>query len=231
MQTIIAISKGSGEEKYLNYARWLRYLEPDVVCKDLSLLDPGEAMQALQKSSGLLLTGGHDVHPARYNRQEMLGMCDCDLERDKREWEYIDAALEQNKPMLGICRGMQLLNVYFGGTLIVDLSSSGYVQTVHKAMEGDAEHNLTVHHPAFQKIVNTSTGMINSRHHQAVDAIASPFTAYAESPDGLVEAMGNTDASLPFSLAVQWHPERMEPSSPFSLSIAQVFLAACTHTA
>lgn len=224
MNIVIAISKGSGDQKYLNYAAWLKRLQPDVICKDLSVLPLEEAMQVIRESNGLLLAGGPDIDPSRYNRSDARNICECDMQRDKDEWAYVDVALREKKPILGVCRGMQLLNIYFGGMLIPDLPSAGYTRIVHGIPTNDVQHDVTVTNPLFEEMLSISAGAINSHHHQAVTVVAPPFVAYAKSMDGVVEAMGTEDLLQSFIVAVQWHPERMEITSPFSHAIGSAFL-------
>ena len=152
---------------------------------------------------GLLLCGGGDVIPARYG-QEDRGCEAMDPVRDEAEFALLDAYLKTGKPVLGICRGMQLMNVAFGGTLIQDLApgckpfhGGAGRDLVHpiRAAEGSLLHRL--YGPLFP---------VNSTHHQAVDALGKGFRATAWAESGFVEAMEHE--SLPL-IAVQFHPERM----------------------
>jgi putative glutamine amidotransferase len=165
--------------------------------------------------------------------------------RDAMEFAVAQAAIDANMPVLAICRGMQLLNVLYGGTLYADVPSQRQQATngqlppgavEHRKVDGvDGQHHLIVEPGSLiRRITRATEGPINSAHHQAVDQLANMFTASATSDDGLIEALEWGDAALggkPFLLAVQWHPERMDWDSPFSLPIARHFVqeAAAYH--
>ncbi len=233
----IAISKASGSTKYGYYGEWLRAANPDVEIVDLYHLPEDRAVETLSDVSALVLSGGPDVHPRHYNKPELVELCgEIDEHRDAMEFAVARAAIEMNMPVLGVCRGLQVLNVLFGGTLIPDIpkhmaAGSEHKERVaieHRRMEdADSMHAIEIESGSvFRNISRIYDGTINSAHHQAVDALASLFTPSAYSPDGIVEAFEWGDASLggkPFLLAVQWHPERMDWSSPFSLPIAEHF--------
>lgn len=226
----IAISKASGSEKFQHYERWLSKADDDVEVVDLIALSPPEAVRKLSECSGVVLTGGSDINPDRYGKPEMAGVCqDVDNVRDELELTVAKAAIEQRMPVLGICRGFQLLNVAFGGSLIADLPSMYKSEIQHGKSDGhDARHSVEIQPGSIiRRISKTMEGTVNSAHHQAIDQLADVFTPSAHAPDGIVEAFEWGDASLggkPFLLAVQWHPERLEPDSAFSLPIARHFL-------
>jgi len=151
---------------------------------------------------GLLLPGGVDVHPARYG-QENVACGSIDEALDKIQFDIADAFIKAGKPVLGICRGHQLLNVYFGGTLIQDLENSEH----HKwTPEGDRVHDTTANEGSFLSDIYGTAFAVNSAHHQAVDAIGEGLKVVQCSDDGVIEGMYHE--TLPV-IAVQWHPERM----------------------
>ena len=152
---------------------------------------------------GLILCGGVDIHP-HYYHQEIDGTGEIDEARDAAEFALAKAFIEAGKPVLGICRGLQLLNVYFGGTLIQDLDNANehtskadydLIHPVHAA-EGSVVHSLY-----------GSSFVVNSSHHQAIGVLGKGLTVTmtAESPR-VIEGIAHE--TLPV-LAVQWHPERM----------------------
>lgn len=159
---------------------------------------------ALDDFDGLLLCGGGDVNPVLYG-QENQGSQDISDERDQLELMCIDAFMRAGKPILGICRGMQILNVALGGTLIQHLSTS----ELHTSPDGDKQHPLTATGLIAQNY--GSSFISNSRHHQAVDRLGRDLVPEAYSEDGVIEAV--VHASLPI-LGVQFHPERMEDGAP-----------------
>lgn len=227
----IAISKASGSVKFQLYERWLRAADNDVEVVDLISLSPQDALQSLSECSGLVLTGGSDINPDRYGKPEMADVCqDVDNTRDELELAVARAAIEQRIPVLGICRGFQILNVAFGGSLIADIPSMIKSEVQHGKTDGhDSVHDVEIEPGSIiRRISKTMEGTVNSAHHQAIDNLANVFTPSARARDGIIEAFEWGDASLggkPFLLAVQWHPERLEPDSAFSLPIARHFIA------
>ena len=147
---------------------------------------------------GLILAGGGDLDPALYG-EKINGSKEIDKKRDVAELALCEKFVKQGKPILGICRGHQLLNVYFGGTLIqhIDSHVSNDSAVYHEveAAEGSIMYKL------FGKSVT-----VNSIHHQAVGLPGEGFSITQRSPDGIIEAIEHD--SLPV-LAVQWHPERL----------------------
>lgn len=157
----------------------------------------GDPASLARQFSGLLLTGGGDVGPARYGGAR-LPTDTVDVDRDREEFALLDAFLRQGRPIFGICRGVQLLNVYFGGTLRQQVPghADGARHTVH-AVPGSRIEALCG--AAFET---------NSWHHQAADALAPGLRCTASSPDGLAEALEHEAFPV---FGVQWHPERMLP--------------------
>lgn len=174
--------------------------------------------------NGIVFTGGPDVAPARYGDSDPAGICECDETRDAIEFALLEHVARRPIPTLGICRGAQLLNVFHGGTLVHDL---GEANATHRGSP-DKRHALEIRAgSALEAIAGSNTGTVNSSHHQAVDRLAEPFRRSALAADGTIEAYEYADASPhPFFLAVQWHPERMEPGSPLSDGVLDAFLKA-----
>lgn len=226
----IAASRASGSEKYGLYELWLRQADPTVEVVDLYGMDENSAVEALQACSGLLLTGGPDVDPDHYQQPEKRSLCQpADAGRDTLELALIRAAFDRRLPVLGICRGAQVLNVAYGGTLVADIPAVIHEALTHGQIDGvDARHAIEVEGGSLiKKLCRVMDGEVNSAHHQSVERLAGPFMASATSPDGVIEAFEWADGTLggkPFLLAVQWHPERMEYDSPLSLPIAQAFV-------
>jgi putative glutamine amidotransferase len=225
----IAASRASGSDSYARYEPWLRAADETVEVVDLHGMAPDDAVRTLEGCSGLLLTGGPDVDPDQYQQPEKRTLCQpADVDRDALELAVIRRAFELRMPVLGICRGAQILNVAYGGTLVADIPTALQTDIVHtRVNEVDARHPIEVEGGSLiRKLCRVMDGEVNSAHHQSVETLAAPFTTSATSPDGVVEAFEWGDGTLggkPFLLAVQWHPERMEYDSPFSLPIAQAF--------
>lgn len=222
----IALSKGSEHRGYEKYEEWLNKID-DVNCIDLYDLKLNEALEELDGCDGLLLTGGPDVHPDRYGKGWDTLRCEIDRRRDTLEFMLIKKALEKKIPILGICRGEQILNVALGGTLIVDIPHDYDTLVVHRCGNPDTcFHEVKVLDGSLlQKLTGTSIAMVNSNHHQAVDKIAGELIVTARSRDGLIEAYEwEKPEGRPFLLAVQWHPEKLEITNPMSMPIGKYFI-------
>ena len=154
--------------------------------------------------SGLLLPGGGDIAPSLYG-QEDIACTDIDPERDTSELYALSQAVSMGKPVLGICRGEQLINVFFGGTLRQDLP--GHSRTADHL---DRLHSVRTA-PSFLADLYGVQAIVNSAHHQAVETPGEGLRPIQWAPDGTVEALEHD--ALPV-WAVQWHPERMR--GPFS---------------
>ena len=152
-----------------------------------------------RECSALLLPGGGDLEPWRYG-QENRGSRNLDAGRDEEELGLLDRFVRSGKPVLGICRGLQVINVFFGGTLLQDLSE-------HCAENGvDRMHPVHTSDPDLRRLCG-ETAVVNSAHHQAIDRTGRGLQAIQWAEDGTVEAIRHE--RLPI-LAVQWHPERLQ---------------------
>ncbi|MBM4178101.1 MAG: gamma-glutamyl-gamma-aminobutyrate hydrolase family protein [Ignavibacteria bacterium] len=226
----IAISKGS-ETVVVNYIKWLKAARADLEIVELAGLSAEQAALSLQNIDGLVLSGGADVDPIRYKRADYRPVCESDVVRDEMEFALIARARELDLPILGVCRGMQILNVAFGGSLIADIPTQ-YTTTIehryNRDKQQDSQHEVEFVSSSYMKSdIIADNGTVNSAHHQCMAELAPTFTASAYSPDGIVEALEWNDtlkASKPFLFAVQWHPERLSYDNPMSLSIAKRFL-------
>ncbi len=221
---VIAVSKLAP-----NYANWLKELCPGISLVDLYLLPVDEAMKQASNASGVLLSGGADMHPALYGRENDIPLCrDIDDKRDTLEIALIEMAFKMKLPVLGICRGLQMLNVAGKGSLHADISSQLKSDVAHLGTE-DQWHEVSLKEgSAFSRITGILQGNVNSAHHQAIDSLSPLYEASAFSPDGLIEAIVlNQKHDHPFCMAVQWHPERMDTANPLSGLVGKAFLEAC----
>jgi len=162
---------------------------------------------ALDNVDGVLLTGGSDVDPALYGAAKDERTGDVDRERDDYEAALTHEALDREMPLLAICRGMQLLNVVLGGTLIQHLPNT----EKHQQRTGGAPVHEVVAQPEFAAIAGSARFPVNSRHHQAIERPGEGLVIAARDPqDRVVEAA--LVAGKPV-VAVQWHPEDMIDNS------------------
>lgn len=195
----------------------------------LPLTDNGEDVEEiLSRFDGFLFTGGHDVDPAIYG-QEKTGLCgELAPGRDAMELKLLLRALDENKPVFGICRGLQLMNAVLGGTLYQDIPAQFPSDTNHRmaAPYGRAEHNVQIlPGTPFAALGIPETIGVNSCHHQSILALSPQMEPMAVAPDGLVEA-----AHIPgknFACAVQWHPEFFPVEDPISRRFFRAFVDAC----
>ncbi len=229
----IAISKASGSASYANYPNWLKKVNPEIEIIDFHNISQDSALKILLECDGLLLSGGPDVHPGRFGKAEDTSACSIDLVRDSVEFKAIEIALKNKIPILGICRGEQILNVHLGGSLIIDIPSNSNIikqssKILHqnKEISGDTRHKVRITESSLlYRISNTILADVNSNHHQAIDKVASDLYVSSRTEDGLVESIEwSNPAGKSWLLAVQWHPERLENDSKLSIPIAKEFL-------
>jgi putative glutamine amidotransferase len=224
----IGLSKANGSPNYEKYIEWLRAADSHVKCIDLSLLKTAEeAASVLETCVGLVLTGGPDVHPARYGNADQIERCFTDEDRDTLEFALYAKAKQMQMPVLGVCRGAQLINVAEGGTLVIDIPADTTATHEHARInERDGEHTIEVLSGSIlTKMTGDCDGDINSAHHQAVKKPGEGLRVSAVSDDGINEAIEwHEAAGKPFLLGVQWHPERMNYANPFSFALARHFL-------
>lgn len=171
---------------------------------------PGESPSGT--FDGLLLSGGVDVAPERYGQERLPNAAlDVDEERDETEFPLLAGALREGAPVLGVCRGMQVLNVGMGGTLIQDIPSQSPSEIPHEDPGKDRTNRIHPVHVEPDTRLGRIAGMreieVNSRHHQAIDRPAAGLLVSATAPDGTIEAVESVDG--PWVVAVQWHPENL----------------------
>ncbi len=193
-------------------------------------LEPVRNPESLASLDGLLLSGGSDINPARYG-QTNAGSDEVDDARDELEIRLLREALAADVPVLAICRGLQLLNVVCGGTLVQHLASTD----VHRQRPKNAEPGK---HPSAHRIwVGPDTRLaaiigagghdVNSRHHQAIEIIGQGLIVSAISEDGVIEAIEKPGAK--FAVAVQWHPEDRILVSADDRKLFEAFAAAVVN--
>ncbi len=218
-----------GRELYFINAVYVRYLEgADCLPMALpTLLDHSRIPALIAGIDGLLLTGGDDVYAGAYGEEVIPGQWRIDPPRTFFEIELIREALHQHKPLFGICRGCQMINVALGGSLWQDIASQAPGARQHRSPESP----ILTYHPAaiaagsrLHAIVGRESLTVNSSHHQAIRKLAPRLQITARAEDGIIEGI-----ELPgedFVLGVQWHPETMDEMSS-SRALLEAFLANC----
>lgn len=192
---------------------------------------PESVPDLLQLLAGIILIGGPDITPSLYTHEPVhprtYGLHPV---REQLELALTRAALERELPILGICRGIQVLNVALGGTLVQDLPDQWPNALTHSPTAGE-----TVRHPVtispnsrLARIVGATTIDANSWHHQAVKEIAPSLTVTAHAPDGVIEAVEGRD--WPFVIGVQWHPELLAAEEEVHAALFRALVEAAAGT-
>ena len=211
---------------------------------DLEIVDALSSAEApptgwselIASADGLLLTGGPDVAPERYEEEEdPAAGVETNLVRDEMEWRLLEFARERRLPVFAICRGHQVVNAFLGGTLWQDLGQlHPESKRVHDSVDPDRRrlaHGIDAGRgtdPLSELLRNSGPCVVNSLHHQAVRQLGEGLQPVATSPDGVIEAMTWSDPSW-WLWSVQWHPEELtEPGDPpVHRELFRRFLAAC----
>lgn len=205
-------------------------MEPYFAALRAAGLEPfaAEASRGIAEAEGLLLTGGSDIDPRFYGQQPDRALGETDPERDAYELELLTLADRTGLPVLAICRGMQLVNVHRGGTLIQHLAQS------ERHRRRDTPASAAVHPVVIsagsrlQEILGADQAQVNSRHHQAVDRLGAGLAISArDAEDGVVEAI--EDPSHTFLVAVQWHPEDQAPVDEVQRRLFTAFARQLVH--
>ena len=191
-------------------------------------VDKSNCRQIVHMLDGLLAPGGHDIDPQIYG-EEKQGFCGKYFRyEDEYDMELIKEAAAQKKPILAICRGMQVVNALYGGTLYQDIPSQYSNDIVHTRISSEEEkfHTVNIEKDSYlaEILGATEEVLVNTSHHQAVKDVADGFKVTAKAPDGIIEAMENQDASI---LCVQWHPERLQNMEIYQ-NLMKAFIEKCS---
>lgn len=201
--------------------------------EELDLVTPVRSPRELAEDfDGILFAGGEDVDPRFYGEPKKYTSVQVNRVRDEFELALLERALSRRLPILGICRGTQMINVRFGGTLYQDLKSDQALELEHKQAGSRREvtHTVMLTDPgsrlaeAFQ-----ASCRVNSLHHQAIKRLGRGLKVTAHSEDGLIEAVEAAE-DYPFLVAVQWHPEEIA-DRPEQRKIFEQFLGKCRERA
>lgn len=239
MKPLIGVTPLYDDEKK---RQWMKdeYLDALLEAGALPVVLPlrgGEEAGSLADAlDGILFTGGQDLNPALYGEEESgsQGLCP---ERDALETRLLSAALAADMPVLGVCRGFQMLNVHLGGSLYQDLPTQ-YRHTGPAAVhQQESPYDVPAHEvhvfpwTPLSGILGARTVRVNSLHHQGVRRLAPALVPAAASPDGLTEAAVLPGEGKRFVVAVQWHPEFLFRQDVHQRRLIEAFAAACGERA
>ena len=189
--------------------------------------DEQELRQLMRMCDGFLFTGGHDVSPMVYNEEPLEDLIDCCEKRDRMETIVLKEAISDDKPVLGICRGIQFINAVLGGKLYQDLPTQHPSEVNHHQT---LPYDVPIHDVMIEKdsplyhCLKTGTLPVNSYHHQAIKTLADNLQVMAKAPDGIIEAVYMSGHR--FLWALQWHPEFSWKTDPNSMKIFKAFIEA-----
>ena len=183
--------------------------------------------EMVKNVDAIILSGGNDIFPLLYGEEPKEKLGEIFPDRDKFETILINTAVKLKKPILGICRGHQLINVTFGGTLHQDLSYGENVTIKHfqKAKWNIFTHSISIDKNSFLNDIFevSGIGFVNSFHHQIINKIAPGFKVIAKSSDNVIEAIENLDSEN-LILGIQWHPEMMAATDKYAHKIFKKFI-------
>ena len=204
-KTTIILSKASS-----NYIKWIE--DENVIILDAYTIKNTDSILAL--ADGIILTGGEDINPLEYNDTANIKVCGTiNFSRDTLERKLFDFAFKNKLPLVGVCRGMQMMNVASGGSLYGDIPSEIGTTVIHRN-NGEVMHEiaLSCNNPYYTNLIfplHKDTFLVNSWHHQGLKDISENLRIIARSYDGLPEATVMDTSVHPFMIAVQFHPERL----------------------
>ena len=222
-------TEGGNPQHYLNesYMNAIRHFGGIPLLIPVLAL-PEEVAMLVGICDGLLLTGGDDLNPARFGEAVLNDTVSVAQERDEAEWAVLDLAVQRNIPIFGICRGIQVMNVYFGGSLYQDIPAqvpSDVAHRMEKPYHRTGHSCKVVPNSPLHALTGVSEFGVNSHHHQAIRDVAPGFISMGQCEDGIVEAV--CEPSKPFCWGVQWHPERIWDIEENSGKLFEAFIAAC----
>ncbi|WP_029453546.1 gamma-glutamyl-gamma-aminobutyrate hydrolase family protein [Clostridium algidicarnis] len=191
--------------------------------------DENDIKEQLEMVDGIIISGGHDVNPLLYGEEPSQKLGGILPKRDDFDINLINLAMEAKKPILGICRGHQLLNVVNGGSLYQDLSfiEGCYIKHNQASLSNIPTHTIKIKEGTKLREILEEETMCNSFHHLAIKEVAKGFIASAISNDGIVEAIEYEGEE--FVMGVQWHPEMMSAENKNMLSIFTKLVEVCLN--
>ena len=221
-QKTIILSKASS-----NYVKWIE--SEKIIVLDAYTIKNTDSI--LKLADGIILTGGEDINPLEYNDTTNLKVCGpINYSRDTLERKLFDFALENKIPLMGVCRGMQMMNVASGGTLYGDIPTEIGTEIIHRN-NGEVMHEIVLSSEMtyYNNLIfplYKDTFLVNSWHHQGLKDVAENIHIIARSYDGLPEAAIMDTSVHPFIIAVQFHPERLGKENPIHKQMRTSFFRA-----
>ncbi|MBI2154046.1 MAG: gamma-glutamyl-gamma-aminobutyrate hydrolase family protein [Candidatus Rokubacteria bacterium] len=197
-------------------------------------LDARSQQELLARCDGFLLTGGGDLDPAAFNEAPHPTLYEVAPARDRLEIALVHHAMESRKPLLAVCRGIQVLNVALGGSLFQDVASDPGSEIQHQQDKDDTPRNEPTHPvkvvagSRLAQVLGTTDLRVNSMHHQAVKAVGRGLVPVAFAPDMVIEGVELEEPDR-FVLGVQWHPEELTDRDPSARRLFGALVAAATR--
>ena len=230
------ILKSNEKDNFMGYNKqriFSGYLDSVIDAKGVPLVipvidDKDILERQLEVFDGIIISGGYDVGPEHYNEEPTILMGEVHYLRDEFEIKLIKLAMEKNIPILGICRGHQLINVVNGGSLYQDNSqcSDCFVKHTQSAIPDYATHIINIDIFSYLYKIFGEKTMVNSYHHQSIKELAKGFKVIARSSDNIIEAIEWIKDERVI-LGIQWHPEMMSKTSSKMLDIFKYFISRC----
>jgi putative glutamine amidotransferase len=217
-QKTIILSKSSA-----NYINWIE--GDNIIILDAYTIRNTDSILAL--ADGIILTGGEDINPLQYNDTINFAVCgDINYQRDTLEKKLFDFAFKNKLPLVGVCRGMQMMNVASGGSLYGDIPTEIGTTVIHRN-NGEVMHEIVLCDTSSLIFpAGTDTIMVNSWHHQGLKIMPNHLRVIARAFDGLPEAVVMDKSEHPFMIAVQFHPERLGKDNVIHQKIRDSFYKA-----
>ena len=221
-QKLVLFSRAKNNGAYMKF---IQKADPTIILKSVYNQPEDSVKKWLKSASGIIITGGEDVHPSLYGKEDEVRKCEAvDLYRDTLEVMLIRYAKKKKIPLLGICRGEQILNVVLGGSLYTDIPTDIQNAVIHRNDSKTAKHKVVIDSLSLlYRITKVGFGLVNSNHHQCVDFLSKKLKPSARTEDNVIEAIEFKRRRWN-ALGVQWHPEHLDFDNPLAGNIAKWFV-------